>query len=102
MQTKPAPSPVLVTGANGFIGSALCRALTEAGVTMRRAVRRTIAAENQPKRATIEVGEISGSTNRTDALRGIECVMHLIAPAGVAETARDNFEPVLIVMVEIA
>ena len=59
VHTKPASSPVLVSGANGFIGLALCRALTEAGVTMRRAVRRTTAAENQPKRATFEVGETS-------------------------------------------
>lgn len=57
---------------------------------MRRAVRRTIAAENQPKRATFEVGEISGSTNWTEALRGIECVAHLVAPAGVADTIRDK------------
>jgi uncharacterized protein YbjT (DUF2867 family) len=90
VQTKPASSPVLVTGANGFVGSALCRALTEAGVTMRRAVRRTIAAENQPKKATFEVGEISGSTNWTEALRGIECVVHLVAPAGVAGIIRDK------------
>lgn len=87
VQARPAPSRVLVTGANGFIGSALCRALTEAGVTMRRAVRRTIAAENQPKKSTFEVGEISGSANWTEALRGIECVVHLVSPAGVEGAA---------------
>jgi len=78
---------VLVTGTNGIIGSALCRALTEAGVTTRRAVRRAIAAENQPKRSTFEVGEVSGSTNWTETLRGIECVVHFVAPAGVEGVA---------------
>lgn len=87
VRATPAPSRVLVTGATGFVGSALCRALTEADVTMRRAVRRTIAAENQPKGSTFEVGEISGSTNWTEALRGIECVVHLVAPAGVEGVA---------------
>ena len=31
---------VLVSGANGFVGQALCHALTEAGYTVRGAVRR--------------------------------------------------------------
>jgi len=76
-------APVLVTGAEGFIGSALCRALTGAGVAVRRAVRRARATENRATAPTFEVGEISGSTNWTEALRGVECAVHLAAPAGV-------------------
>lgn len=76
VQAKPAPSRVLVTGANGFIGLAPCRALTEAGVTVRRAVRRAMAAENPPERSTFEIGEISGSTNWTEALREPSPVLH--------------------------
>jgi len=90
VQAAPASSPVLVTGANGFVGAALCRALTEAGVTVRRAVRRTTAAENQPKASTIEVGEIGAATDWTRALRNVACVVHLAARTHVLrETAAD-------------
>jgi len=77
---------ILVTGANGFIGSALCRALVEAGHAPRAAVRRIIPGSKDPDTA-ICVGEISGSTNWTEALRGIECAVHLVAPAGVEGVA---------------
>jgi nucleoside-diphosphate-sugar epimerase len=90
VQAAPASSPVLVTGANGFVGAALCRALTEAGVTVHRAVRRAIAAENQPKASTIEVGEIGATTDWTRALRNVACVVHLAARTHVLrETAAD-------------
>ena len=71
---------VLVTGANGFIGSALCHALVEAGHVPRAAVRRIVPGSKGPEPA-IGVGEIDGNTDWSKALRGIECIVHLASPS---------------------
>ncbi len=71
---------VLVTGANGFIGSALCRALVEAGNVPRAAVRRIVPGGKGPE-PVICVGEIDGDTDWSKALRGIECIVHLASPS---------------------
>jgi len=70
---------VLVTGAYGFIGSALCRALVAAGHVPRAAVRRIVPGGIGPETA-IGVGAIDGNTDWTKALRGIECIVHLASP----------------------
>lgn len=82
-------STVLVTGANGFIGSALCRVLVAAGHAPRAAVRRIVPGSKDPDTA-ICVGEIDGNTDWSHALRGIDCVVHLAARTHVLrETLSD-------------
>jgi nucleoside-diphosphate-sugar epimerase len=78
--------PVLVTGANGFVGRALCNALAASGRHVRRAVRTEAAGlEN-----AIVVGDLCGSTDWSRALEGVSCVMHLAARTHVlSETAAD-------------
>jgi nucleoside-diphosphate-sugar epimerase len=71
---------VLVTGANGFIGSALCRALVAAGHVPRAAVRRIVPGGKGPEPA-VGVGEIDGNTDWSKALRGIEYIVHLASPS---------------------
>lgn len=66
MVVKTSPLHVLVTGANGFIGSHLCRALPAAGHRVRRATRAT-------------VGELDAITDWSDALAGMDAVVHSAA-----------------------
>jgi nucleoside-diphosphate-sugar epimerase len=73
-------SQVLVTGANGFIGSALCHALVGAGHVPRAAVRRIVPGGKSPESA-VGVGEIDGNTDWSKALRGIEYIVHLASPS---------------------
>jgi len=81
---------VLVTGASGFIGSALVPALTAAGYSARRAVRGR-PEQHSPDGDTAAVGEIDGSTDWAEALRGIDTVVHLAARTHVLrETASDS------------
>jgi len=78
---------VLVTGADGFVGSHLCPALAAAGYAVRRAVRSLKPGETAP---AIEVGAIGAETDWTRALEGVACVIHLAARTHVLEeTARD-------------
>jgi len=73
---------ILVTGGTGFVGRALCRMLAESGNTPRIALRHELPPAGTPAGAGVVVGEIDGATDWTRALQGIECVIHLAAPAG--------------------
>ena len=77
---------VLVTGANGFIGRALCNSLVTGGCRLRQAVR-----SRQPDLPdAVPIGEIDRNTNWRPALRGVKCVVHLAARTHVLrETAAD-------------
>lgn len=69
---------LLITGANGFVGSALCEKLIERGFETRGAVRkeRAVLPAGVDK---IAVGDIGAGTEWSEALKGIDCVIHLAA-----------------------
>ena len=75
---------VLVTGANGFVGQALCAALRERGEIIRSAVRVAHDAEQ------IAVGEINANTDWTNALQGCGTVIHLAARVHVMNDISSN------------
>ena len=77
---------ILVTGADGFVGSALCPVLSAAGYFSRRAIRRTSETQASDQETT-SVGDIDGSTDWTHALRGVKCVVHLAARTHVLREA---------------
>jgi nucleoside-diphosphate-sugar epimerase len=72
---------VLVTGASGFVGAALCRELLARGHTVRAAVRRMTPAENLPGVERILVPDFAVDFNRRALLGGIDAVAHLAAIA---------------------
>jgi nucleoside-diphosphate-sugar epimerase len=67
---------ILVTGANGFVGRALCAELTKQGLTVLAAAREKTALENC---LPIVVGNIYKATNWSAALTGVDIVVHLAA-----------------------
>lgn len=79
---------LLVTGANGFVGTALCTALVHGQVRVRAAVRHPVEVLTRMEVAAIE--SIGPHTPWADALQGCSTVIHLAARAHVMrEEAHD-------------
>jgi nucleoside-diphosphate-sugar epimerase len=77
---------ILVTGASGFIGRALCAALAARGQPARRALRSPQAGPGE----AVVLGDIGPDTDWRHALQGASCVVHLAARVHfVRETAPD-------------
>jgi UDP-N-acetyl-alpha-D-quinovosamine dehydrogenase len=73
------PSTVLVTGAGGFVGSALCARLAERGYLV-RATTRSAAQGSRPLSVHgIVIGDIGPQTDWTSAVEGADAVVHLAA-----------------------
>lgn len=70
---------VAVTGANGFVGRALCAAMESSGIAVRPLVRRAVS---EP--AAVAVGEIGSQTEWSEALAGVGCVIHCAARVHVS------------------
>ncbi len=76
---------ILVTGANGFVGRALCGHLGTLGHVVVSAVRRASGRADEAV-----VGDIDGATDWMAALRGCDAVVHLAARVHVVDdTAHD-------------
>lgn len=75
---------VLVTGANGFVGRAVCSALAQSGDEAVAAVRNDAAPYAIADASSlVSVGEIGPDTDWSHALHGCEAVVHLAARAHV-------------------
>lgn len=71
---------VLVTGANGFVGRALCHTLTEYGYFVRGAVRSSVKSYQLPSGVEpLVIGDIGPDTDWRDALVNVEVIIHLAA-----------------------
>ncbi len=74
---------VLITGATGFIGSHLCRALVEAGHTIRALIRPTSSlALIDGLEVDLAVGDLMDPDSLYTAMRGVDVVMHCGAEVG--------------------
>ncbi len=85
--------PVLVTGASGFVGSAVVRQQAQHGWPVRAAVRRVAAGSaSVPTAATevVQVGDLAADTDWRAALQGMQAVVHCAARVHVLrETSSD-------------
>ena len=66
---------IAVTGATGFVGGALANELQTRGYGVRKIVR----AVGKPSTNTIEIGEIDGNTEWSNALSNVTTVIHCAA-----------------------
>ena len=68
---------VLVTGANGFIGKAVCANLLPRGYSVRGAVRRAQPDSQRQNAEFIVFDSMDETTDWTNALNGVDSVVHL-------------------------
>ena len=74
----------LVSGANGFVGQALCAALLSRAWNVRRATRRGALVGD------FEIGDVGLATDWRRAVDGVDCIVHLAARTHVLrDEARD-------------
>lgn len=76
---------VMVTGANGFVGQALCAEVIQRGFHIRGATRSV--CELPVGVEPVIVGEIDGKTDWTSALHSVDVVIHLAARVHVMKDA---------------
>lgn len=77
---------ILITGANGFIGRALCDKLLADGYEVRGAVRSKVGRVALPAGVVaVSIGSIGSDTEWEEALAGIDTVVHLAARVHVMD-----------------
>ncbi len=79
------PNVVAVTGATGFIGTALCKYLTERGFDVRPIVRYAELGSQ-----AIAIGDVGPNTDWSRALDGVDCVVHCAGRAHILKDVSDN------------
>lgn len=91
MENNQGDSRFLVTGANGFVGAVLCAELSERRFVV-RAVVRSVSLPNE-KADIVSIGSIDSDTNWSEALRGVDVIIHLAARVHVMhDVASDPLE----------
>lgn len=76
---------ILVTGPNGFVGSALTDALGASGYNVKRGLRRLAPQPASHNWSDVVVGDINGETDWTSTLKGVDTVVHLAARVHVMD-----------------
>lgn len=84
---------ILVTGASGFIGTALCKRLLSDGYKVTAALRRPVKPFLDEGIKTVNVGNIDAQTDWSDIVENVDAVIHLAARAHViSDHASDSID----------
>ncbi|MDB9986896.1 NAD-dependent epimerase/dehydratase family protein [Candidatus Pelagibacter sp.] len=83
-------SRILVTGATGFIGQALCKTLSKSGRLVRGTVRSHNSISEDTKAEYINVEDINIAKNWKDVLDDIDCIVHCAGRAHVMNETKTN------------
>lgn len=77
----------LITGATGFVGGAVCAALGRRGLPFR-------ALSRNPRPGFMAIGDMARRSDWSEALRGIDCVIHLAARVHLTrQSPADTLDP---------
>ena len=87
-----AKANILVTGASGFVGQALCSEYVQSAQTVRALLRDPSRSEVLPKqtRTAAVIGDLLDPQSLVDACAGIDTILHL---AGDAHVGSGNSSP---------
>src|SRR5271170_3974916 len=104
LRTSP-PSPVLVTGASGFLGSAIAAALRARGHDVRALVRPSSPRTNLNPSDAVCQGDLRDRASLTAALKGVRFLFHAAADYRLwardpEEIRRNNLEGTRLIMEE--
>ncbi|RNM12685.1 NAD-dependent epimerase/dehydratase family protein [Nocardioides pocheonensis] len=80
-RTSQVPSVLVVTGANGFVGSHVCQALVDRGATVRAVVRRAGTAPDLPG-VEEQVGDFADPAFAAAVVAGADAVVTTVHPMG--------------------
>lgn len=80
MQTVMNLSSILVTGANGFVGHAVCECVLNLGMKVRGSYRSTSSQSRVPEGVEkIHISSVDGTTDWSSALLGVNVIVHTAA-----------------------
>jgi nucleoside-diphosphate-sugar epimerase len=74
---------ICITGANGFVGKSLCKALISSNNSIKALARRMDSSLNSLKVEYIQIGDISLDINLKEYLVGCDCIVHCAGKAHI-------------------
>lgn len=90
IKNQPKKAKILVTGANGFLGSAIVRDLDRRGFDVCGVVRSGVVANPCGHVQFLQVGDINGETDWSNLLKGIDVIVHCAAHVDEKIRRRDG------------
>jgi len=93
------PGRVLVTGAGGFIGSALCARFASSGVAHVAAVR-ALAPQNANRSGYVALGDFA-ATEWDEVLKGVDAIVHLAGRTYARDSEGDTPTPYIVANVHV-